>query len=261
MIIIDDCSLTPNPANINSAVSVKVGVTEFPSVLSQASWAQIAQASELGIASSLWSVGDEKTIHLLPEAGGMPELPDDTNTLTLVIMGFNHDDKADGTGKAGITFGTKNLMAYRRKMNNSNTNSGGFTGSAMYTYLQNTLFSQFTTDLQSAIKPVLKKTSAGGSGVSPTINTNAMKLFLFSEIEIFGSTTYSVSGEGSQYSYFATAANRIKYLSNGSGSKYAWWERSPRANNATYFCGVGRNGNAEIVGASSLWGVCFGFCV
>ena len=93
MIIINDCSLTPNPANINSAVSAKVAVIEFPSVLNQASWAQIAQASELGIASSLWSVGDEIDITVSGEK------------LTLVIMGFSHDDKADGSGKAGITFG------------------------------------------------------------------------------------------------------------------------------------------------------------
>ena len=259
MIIINDCSLTPNPANINSAVSAKVGVTEFPDVLSRASWAQIAQASELGIASSLWSVGDEKTIYLGPEAGGMPELPDDTNTLTLVIMGFNHDDKADGTGKAGITFGTKNLMAYTRKMNNSNTNNGGFTGSAMYTYLQNTLFSQFTTDLQSAIKPVLKKTSAGGRNT--TINTNEMKIFLFSEIEVFGSTTYSAAGEGSQYDYFATAANRRKYLSNGSGSATGWWLRSPVVTNNAFFCTVGSRGSTLYRIASDSRGVCFGFCV
>lgn len=259
MIIIKDCSLTPNPANINSAVSAKVGVTEFPDVLSRASWAQIAQASELGVASSLWSVGDEKTIHLAPEGGGLPEKPDDYNTLTLVIMGFNHDDKADGTGKAGITFGTKNLMAYTRKMNSSNTSAGGFTGSAMYTYLQNTLFSQFATDLQSVIKPVLKKTSAGNQ--STTINTNAMKLFLFSEIEIFGSTPYSASGEGSQYSYFATAANRVKYLTNGAGSASAWWERSPYVGRNARFCYVRNSGDAYYYYASGSWGVCFGFCV
>lgn len=260
MIIINDCSLTPNPANINSAVSVKVGVTEFPDVLSRASWAQIAQASELGIASSLWSVGDEKTIYLAPEAGGMPELPDDTNTLTLVIYGFNHDDKADGTGKAGITFGTKNLMGYTRKMNNSNTNNGGFTGSAMYTYLQNTLFSQFATDLQSAIKPVLKKTSAGNQ--STTINTNAMKLFLFSEIEIFGEAGHSVSGEGSQYNWSTTRENRIKRLANGADTARYWWLRSPNAGNSTSFCLTDPYGYHSNLGeANKVWGVCFGFCV
>ena len=108
-------------------------------------------------------------------------------------MGFNHDDLASG-GKAGITFGMKNLMATTRRMNASNTNSGGFTGSEMYSWLQNTLLPTLPSDLQAVLKSVNKKTSAGSQ--SSTINTNSMKLFLFSEIEIFGSTTYSKAGEG-----------------------------------------------------------------
>lgn len=88
-----------------------------------------------------------------------------------------------------------------------------------------------------------------------------MKLFLFSEIEIFGSTTYSKAGEGSQYSYFATAANRIKYLSNGSGSAGWWWERSPHGSNSYHFCVVYSVGDAGTSSASYAGGVCFGFCV
>ena len=88
-----------------------------------------------------------------------------------------------------------------------------------------------------------------------------MKLFLFSEIEIFGSTTYSKAGEGSQYSYFATAANRIKYLSNGSGSACWWWERSPFGSVSSYFCYVDSGGGASYNGADNTNGVCFGFCV
>ena len=231
------------PADKTCAVTVQM----YSSTLAANSWAQIAEASEAGIASTLWSVGDEKDITV------------DSETLTLVIMGFNHDDKADGSGKAGITFGLKNLMASTRQMNSSNTNSGGFTGSAMYTWLQNTLLTSLPSDLQTVLKSVNKKTSAGSQ--STTINTNAMKLFLFSEIEIFGSTTYSASGEGSQYSYFATAANRVKYLSNGAGSAYYWWERSPNASNSTSFCYVSSSGTAINGGASYSRGVCFGFCV
>ena len=173
-------------------------------------------------------------------------------------MGFNHDDLASG-GKAGITFGLKNLMASTRAMNSSNTNVNGFTGSAMYSWLQNTLLPTLPSDLQAVLKSVNKKTSAGNA--SSTININAMKLFLFSEIEIFGSTTYSAAGEGSQYSYFATAANRIKYLSNGSGSAYWWWERSPYGSSSSYFCFVNYNGGADVYGAINAGGVCFGFCV
>jgi hypothetical protein len=218
----------------------------FNKVLANNTWAQISKASATGKASQLWSVGDTKDITVGSE------------TLTLVIMGFNHDDLASG-GKAGITFGMKNLMATTRRMNASNTNSGGFTGSEMYSWLQNTLLPTLPSDLQAVLKSVNKKTSAGSQ--SSTINTNSMKLFLFSEIEIFGSTTYSKAGEGSQYSYFATAANRIKYLSNGSGSAFWWWERSPHASNSANFCFVDGNGGADYDFALNSVGVCFGFCV
>lgn len=240
---------TADPVSVAITTSEQTYSVEclfFNSVLSKNTWAQIAKASAAGKASQLWSVGDTKDITVGSE------------TLTLVIMGFNHDDLASG-GKAGITFGMKNLMAATRRMNASNTNSGGFTGSEMYSWLQNTLLPTLPSDLQAVLKSVNKKTSAGSQ--SSTINTNSMKLFLFSEIEIFGSTTYSKAGEGSQYSYFATAANRIKYLSNGSGSANWWWERSPFGGYSTDFCYVSSSGYANYNGANNAYGVCFGFCV
>lgn len=240
---------TTDPVSVaitTSGQTYSVECLFFNSVLSKNTWAQIAKASATGKASQLWSVGDTKDITVGSE------------TLTLVIMGFNHDDLASG-GKAGITFGMKNLMATTRRMNASNTNSGGFTGSEMYSWLQNTLLPTLPSDLQAVLKSVNKKTSAGSQ--SSTINTNSMKLFLFSEIEIFGSTTYSKAGEGSQYSYFATAANRIKYLSNGSGSASWWWERSPSGSSSNSFCDVNGSGNASYIYANNPGGVCFGFCV
>lgn len=129
----------------------------------------------------------------------------------------------------------------------------------MYSWLQNTLLPTLPSDLQAVLKSVNKKTSAGSQ--SSTININSMKLFLFSEIEIFGSTTYSKAGEGSQYSYFATAANRIKYLSNGSGSAHWWWERSPYGSSSNSFCNVNSDGSASSYSGYLTGGVCFGFCV
>ena len=226
--------------------TINVTVQMLSPTLANNTWAQIAAASEAGVAASTWSVGDTKNITV----GG--------ETLTVEIVGFNHDDLASG-GKAGITFGLKNLMANTRQMNSSNTNAGGFTGSDMYDWLQGTLLNSLPSDLRAVLKSVNKKTSAGSQ--SSTINTNAMKIFLFSEIEIFGSVTYSKSGEGSQYSRFATASSRIKYLSNGSGSADIWWERSPNGNNSNIFCNVYSNGYANYDYAGYSGGVCFGFCV
>ena len=226
--------------------TINVTVQMLSPTLANNTWAQIAAASEAGVAASTWSVGDTKNITV----GG--------ETLTVEIVGFNHDDLASG-GKAGITFGLKNLMANTRQMNSSNTNAGGFTGSDMYDWLQGTLLNSLPSDLRAVLKSVNKKTSAGSQ--SSTINTNAMKIFLFSEIEIFGLVTYSKSGEGSQYSRFATASSRIKYLSNGSGSANIWWERSPYGNNSDSFCAVNSGGGANYTSANASRGVCFGFCV
>lgn len=217
--------------------------------LNEYTWEEIGYISSNGLASEYgFAVGDEKNITL------------STNeALTLAIMDFDHDDLADGTGKAGITFGLKNLMASTRQMNSSNTNSGGFTGSAMYTWLQGDLLNSLPADLQTVIKNVNKKTSAGYQ--SSTINTDPMKIFLFAEIEIFGAVTNSVVGEGSQYNYFTTAANRTKYLSNGSGSASEWWGRSPRRGSRTSFCTINSHGMVGGASAGQTHGVCFGFCV
>ena len=215
--------------------------------LNEYTWEEISYISSNGLISEYgFAVGDEKNITLSTD-----------EALTLAIMGFDHDELADGTGYAGITFGMKNLMKNTRQMNSSDTNSGGFTGSAMYTWLQGELLNSLPSDLQTVIKMVNKKTSAGNK--STTINTDAMNLFLFSEQEIFGAKTYSVGNEGTQYSYFDTAGNRVKYFSTGVVGPY--WERSPRAGNSKNFCDVKGEGNAHNYYASHSYGVCFGFCV
>lgn len=217
-------------------------------VLSENTWEQIAQAcADRDPILDSWLVGDEKDEVINGE------------TLTFVIVGKDHDDLADGSGKAPLTFGMKNLMAETRKMNSSNTNSGSFAGSAMYSWLSGTIYPNLPTELKDAIKAVNKKTSSGGS--SSAIRTDAMYLWLFAEIEVFGSTTNSFVGEGTQYPYFATLAERIKRLSNGAGAASYWWERSPRRNSSGYFCYVDTSGSANYAAASNSNGVCFGFCI
>ena len=93
------------------------------------------------------------------------------------------------------------------------------------------------SEVQTGIKAVDKMTSAGSQ--SSTINTSSDKLFLLSEIEIFGSITSSKSGEGSQYAYYSAGNSEVK---NFSGSAYIWWERSPNGSKSTNFCYVNSSG-------------------
>ena len=141
-------------------------------------------------------------------------------------------------------------------MNSSNTNSGGWESCAMRTSNMATYLSQLTSAWQSVVKQVNKLSSAGSQ--STTIKTTADKLFLLSEVEIFGSATYSVSGEGSQYAYYKAGNSKVK---NVNGSAHYWWERSPYASDTTNFCIVNSYGNANYSSASNSYGVAFGFCV
>lgn len=211
--------------------------------LNDTDWADIDICGRLGMAQQFFKVGDSKTVNI----GG-------TN-YEVQIIGFNHDDKVSG-GKAAYSFQLVDCLNQTQQMNTSNTNTGGWNGSAMRGRMS-TYKSQLPAALRNVIKTVKKKSGTGGGSSSGTQQTND-DLFLLSEIEIFGTTTYSVAGEGTQYEWYKAGNSRIKKV-NGSASH--WWERSPYSGNTNYFCYVNSSGNAGATSAYSSYGVSFGFCV
>lgn len=211
--------------------------------LNDTDWADIDICGRLGMAQQFFKVGDSKTVNI----GG-------TN-YEVQIIGFNHDDKVSG-GKAAYSFQLVDCLNQTQQMNTSNTNTGGWNGSAMRGRMS-TYKSQLPATLRNVIKTVKKKSGTGGGSSSGTQQTND-DLFLLSEIEIFGTTTYSVAGEGTQYEWYKAGNSRIKKV-NGSASH--WWERSPLSGNTDYFCFVYGSGNAANNTATASHGVSFGFCV
>lgn len=226
-----------------------------PDTLQNMSWADINAVAAAGQAAAYWSVGDTKTITFESAVLG-------STSIVVKIMGFEYDDLADGSGKAKITFGMVDCFATMQGMNSSGTNAGGWTSCALRATIINTLLPAFITAIgANIIKPVTKRTSAGSQ--STTINTSTDSLWLLSEYEVFGATTYSVAGEKPTdksicYPIFTSAASRIK---NVGGSEAYWWERSPYASNSTSFCKVSSSGSANANTASTSGGVALGFCV
>lgn len=211
--------------------------------LNDTDWADIDICGRLGMAQQFFKVGDSKTVNI----GG-------TN-YEVQIIGFNHDDKVSG-GKAAYSFQLVDCLNQTQQMNTSNTNTGGWNDSAMRGRMS-TYKSQLPAALRNVIKTVKKKSGTGGGSSSGTQQTND-DLFLLSEIEIFGTTTYSVAGEGTQYEWYKAGNSRIKKVN---GSADYWWERSPYSGNTGTFCIVGSSGSAGNYGASNSCGVSFGFCV
>ena len=226
------------PENKTCAVTVSFLKDNF----ADNDWASIIAACHSGSVPSSWVVGNSKTMTI------------NGTSYQVDIIGKNHDTYAAG-GTAPLTFQLHDCYADTKAMNGSNTNSGGWKNSAMRTTHLPAILALMPTEVQNGIREVSKKTSVGGE--SSTIETVSDKLFLLSEVEIFGSTSYSAAGEGTQYDYYKAGNSKVK---KQNGSAAAWWERSPCASSSARFCLVDSDGSAGSYYASTARGVAFGFC-
>lgn len=229
--------------------------------------------------SDYWAVGDTRSVSLSAmSATGVGE-SHRAQTVQLVILGFEHDDLAtaiNGHSKAAVSVGLKDCLmdatsasnvnngsadTEKGYMNSTNTNVGGWKNCARRTWCNNVFFSALPSTWQSMVKTVNKKVSVGNN--SSTIETVQDKIFLAAEIEIFGSTTYSFAGEGTQYQYYKNAtANRYKMPKwTSSNVSHIYWERSPRSGNTTSFCAVNDDGSANNYGADTACGVAPCLCI
>ena len=180
-------------------------------------WSDIIAACHSGSVPSTWVVGNSKTMTI------------NGASYQVDIIGKNHDTYTAG-GTAPLTFQMHDCYADRKAMNSSNTNSGGWKNSAMRTTHLPAILALMPTEVQNGIREVSKKTSVGGA--SSTIETVSDKLFLLSEVEIFGSTRYSAAGEGTQYDYYKAGNSKVK---KWNGSATYWGERSPSTSFSAYF--------------------------
>ena len=171
----------------------------------------------------------------------------DGKTLTYRIIGINHDDLADGSGKAGLTFLTTS-KGISSRMNATNTNAGGWEKSELRQEMNSgEIWNLMPSDFQSKVKTVRKLTNNVGGGIanmSASVTSTTDRLFLLSYSEIVPNSYWAsdcpwTSSEGTQYEAF-----KGKVTNNSSSNdclKFggAWWERSPVPGTPHYAAGTG----------------------
>lgn len=206
-------------------------------------WAQIIKACQANRVPDTWAVGNQKSMTI----GGTDYVID--------IIGKNHDTYSSG-GIAPLTFQMHDCYGTQYAMNKSDTNISGWTNCIMRTTHLPAILALMPSEVQNGIREVDKLTSFGNKNT--TIGTDADKLFLLSEIEVFGKITHSFAGEGTQYDYYKTGGSKVKDLNHTPGW---WWERSPRTDTSTGFCAVSSEGTDNVDRASETTnGVSFAFC-
>lgn len=143
----------------------------------------------------------------------------DGKTLEYRIVGINHDDLADGSGKAGLTFEATNSALGYQKMNATNTNAGGWEKSELRGRLNSgDLWSLLPAELQSKVKAVKKLTDNQGGGKAGTPTATTDKVFLLSATEVWG----DMQSDGTQYEYYKSKGVTTSNYSGASSSNYHW---------------------------------------
>ena len=214
-----------------------------PANFADATWAEIIEACERNAVPSTWEVGDQKAMTI----NGVDYMID--------IIGKNHDTYTSG-GTAPLTFQMHDLyISSSVRMNSTITNVGGWTSCEMRVTTLPSILAKMPSEVQSGIKKVNKLTSAGNA--SSTINTTSDGLFLLSEIEVFGTNTYSKSGEGNQYEYYSSGNSAAK---TRKGTSDGWWLRSPQSGSTTRFCQVNNSGKIWAYDSNTYESASFAFC-
>lgn len=253
---------TPKPAVIGGivaavvimAIAVVVLLPKGPQVkscLNDYSWEEIAQISKL-----ISKKGDQngaieiaKKYHLCTADGKLDgtqtkdvTLSDGTQT-KVMIMGFNHDDKSDGSGKAGITFifaddiAKKNMFEKAdldnlfQKIQDDGSASISWENASLRSWLSGSFSNELPSDLREQIVSVDKADavmpwvsftidSYYGGGIGAELNddpdlmtttTTSDKLWVPSFVELAPLSDYLMSNwtyllqEGSQYQLFNDA--------------------------------------------------------
>lgn len=192
-----------------------------------APWSYISELSESGRAEEFFSIGDKKSFEFTHDGT--------TYSVNAEIIAFNHDEKSDGSGNAGITLcvdvGTfpGQMNASAKTYGSATANyAGGYGNSDIRTTLNGTVLNALPEEMRTAIKSVNKQWH---NPTTDTTQTTSENLWLFSMTEC-GLTKSTQSApnallktEGARYNF--SISTRKTY----SGTEGIFWLRS----------GLGRN--------------------
>ena len=192
-------------------------------------------------------VGDARTVTL-----------DDGNIVEVRVIGIRHDERADGSGVAGITLMASPVSV--RRLGSDPANEGGWAASDLCAWLAEDGLELLPDELAEVLVPVLKTTASralalGDYDVASALEKTSETLWPLSVAEVCGSVTWMtddfgttpsahtgyvdyapydelLSSEGTQYEYFSalgvggsSGATSALVLSR-SGSPCSWWLRT-----------------------------------
>lgn len=200
-----------------------------------ASYEKISEIIAAGKAKDHFSIGDTK----------------DVGPYTVVIVGFDHDTLADGSGTAAISLALNEVCSETWEATNLTIKGKTWASSSLRTQIAG-LIDDLPEELRAMIKPVRKyHTTTSSTSISYCTDS----LWALSRKEI-GDTTASAYNEGTAYPYYTSNEQRI--LKYGSSAE-DYWLRSNASWNGSWGY-VSTAGKCASVSSGSR-NLHFGFCI
>lgn len=223
-----------------------------------ADWATIAELSESGKASRHFNVLDSKIVNLTIDGVEYP--------FTVKIIGFDHDDLSDGSGKAGMSlmfFTTPDTMyAYYTGALSSITASfkSGYELSNLRDVIENTISAYLPDDLSAVIKKAVKKYNKYNK---TTIYTLSAKLWPLSVSECYSDDYNTYMNLGERYAAFADPTNYVITKASGGTATYNWMRDWGKGYSSLYrrISGGGMASASAISAVSNTAYVTVGFAI
>ena len=217
-----------------------------PESFSTDSWATIQKAVQNNNTSA-YNVGDTKTVTI-----------NGNNYIVRIANKTTHDwcdDESYSQTACGFVVEFAEIVE-SRAMNTEQTNIGGWPGSELHAYLNETFYNNLPNDLKAVIEPTRVISGYGNNGIDSSNFITADNLYLLSGVEVFGSDDYDTAASTtiqldyylgmektqtdipySHEAYFRT----YKGYNGNDGSTSAWWLRPaiPTINSFSYVsCGT-----------------------
>lgn len=246
-------------AQVGSLGFFKLGVEsggggggDFDRVFGNNSWNTIAQVSAEISANNMtsaqvaetygWNLGDTKSETLTTG-----------EVIQLRIIGYNHDDKSDGSGKAGMTLQMAGMLETKYAMNTKADARGGWEQCSFRKTTLPTIKATFPQSLLGVIKTV-DKYSASSSLGNKTKTTDDM--FILAQIELTGTEPENNADEGTQYSYWQlnnTDTARLPFANS--------WLRSTYKEDYQKYKYITYNGGMTGGKATTALGISLALCI
>ena len=195
-------------------------IEDYPGVADAYSWAGVAANIADGSYKSVYKIGDLVPLDMGSEG-----------QINMQIAAFDADDLADGSGKAPISWISKELLKTIKRFNPASVGNddgsyqegtgatGGWEKSELRAYYNNTLLPLIPSDVQAMIKTVTKIHDAYNTANTEETQTTEDRVWIPSRDEVYGASSL-------YYPLFENKdANRIKYIVGSSSAKH-WWLRS-----------------------------------